>query len=155
MNIAALRLHNQQITEARFDEPEQVVAWLGGMQGQDYPGAKRSIGLRLVQATDVDVTRAINEGKIVRAWPMRGTLHFVAAADVRWMLMLTSPKNIAASATRREVFIKVLQGGKQKSRDAMYAAPFTALNKIEKKRFAEAAKRYGAFLNKPAHLLTA
>ena len=35
------------------------------------------------------------------------------------------------------------------------AAPFTALNKIEKKRFAEAAKRYGAFLNKPAHLLTA
>ena len=136
VNIATLRLRNQQIAGTRFDKPEQAVAWLGGMQGQDYPGAKWSIGLRLVRATDADVTRAINEGKIVRTWPMRGTLHFVAAADVRWMLMLTSPKNIAGSASRRanlglddktlarcrEIFIKILQGGKQKSRDEMYAA---------------------------------
>ena len=136
MNIAALRLHNQQIARTRFTQPEQVVAWLGGLQGQDYPGAKWSIGLRLPHATDAEVVRAIDEGKIIRTWPMRGTLHFVAAQDVRWMLMLTSPKNIAGSASRRqnlelddktlagcrEVFIKTLQGGKQKSREEMYAA---------------------------------
>lgn len=136
MNIATLRLHNQQIARTRFTKPEQVVAWLGGMQGQDYPGVKWSIGLRLPHATDADVVRAIDEGKIIRTWPMRGTLHVVAAQDVRWMLMLTSPKNIAGSASRRqnlelddktlarcrEVFIKTLQGGKQKSREEMYAA---------------------------------
>lgn len=136
MNIAALRLYNQQIAQTCFDEPEQVVAWLGGIQGQDYPGAKWSIGLRLAQVSDVGVARAIDDGKILRTWPMRGTLHFVAAADVRWILMLTSPKNIAGSANRRanlglddkalarcrEIFIKILQGGKQKSRDEMYAA---------------------------------
>jgi hypothetical protein len=136
MNIPALRLHNQQIAQTRFQQPEQVVAWLGGMQGQDYPGAKWSIGLRLPDATDADVVRAIDAGKIIRTWPMRGTLHFVAAQDVRWMLMLTSPKNITGSASRRrnlelddktlaccrEVFTKTLQGGKQKSREEMYAA---------------------------------
>lgn len=140
MNIPALRLQHQKIIGTRFDKVEQVVAWLGGMQGQDYSGAKWSIGLRMAQATDADVTRAIDEGKIVRTWPMRGTLHFVAATDVRWLLMLTSPRNIAASARRRanlklddktlarchQVFTKVLQGGQQKSRDEMYAALETA-----------------------------
>lgn len=136
MNIPALRLHNQLIVHPRFTQPEQVVAWLGGMQGQDYPGVKWSIALRLSEATDADVARAFDSAKIVRTWPMRGTLHVVAAQDVRWMLMLTSSRNIAGSASRRqnleldektlarcrEVFIKALQGGKQLSRDGMYAA---------------------------------
>jgi len=136
MNIVATRLHNQQIARTRLDQPEQVVAWLGGMQGQDYPGVKWSIGLRLPNATEADVERAIDAGKIIRTWPMRGTLHFVAAADVRWMLSLTSPKNLAGAARRREalglddktlarcrkIFIGILQGGKQRSRNEMYAA---------------------------------
>jgi hypothetical protein len=135
VNIGALRLHNQQIARSHFHEPEQVLAWLGGIQGQDYPGAKWSIGLRLPNTTDADVERAIDERRIVRTWPMRGTLHFVAAADVRWILALTSPKNIAGSARRRqnlelddktlarcrEIVIKALQGGKQLTRDELYA----------------------------------
>jgi hypothetical protein len=135
IDIAALRLHNQHIARSRFDKPEQVVAWLGGIQGQDYPGAKWSIGLRLPSATDADVERAIDQRKILRTWPMRGTLHFVAAADVRWMLALTSPKNIAGSARRRQqlelddatlarcrnILIKALRGGQQKTRDELYA----------------------------------
>lgn len=136
MNIPALRLHNQLIAQHPFKRPEQVVAWLGGMQGQDFPGAKWSVALRLPDAIDADVVRAIDAGKIIRTWPMRGTLHLVAPQDVRWMLMLTSPRNIAGSASRRqnlelddktlarcrEVFSKALQGGKQLSRDGMYAA---------------------------------
>lgn len=136
MNIGALRLHNQQIAQTRFKMPEQVVAWMGGMQGQDFPGAKWSVGLRLPKAVDADINRALDEGRIIRTWPMRGTLHFVAAADARWILSLTSPGNIAGSLRRRkalelddktlarcrEVFARTLQGGKQKSRDEMYAA---------------------------------
>lgn len=136
MNIATYRLYNQQISQSRFHTPEQVLAWLGGIQGQDYAGAKWSIGLRLPSATDADVERAIAGRRIVRTWPMRGTLHFVAAADVRWIMALTSPGNITGSARRRrnlelddktlarcrEVFSKVLHGGKQKTRDEMHAA---------------------------------
>ncbi len=136
MNIGVLRLHNQQIAQTRFKTPEQVVAWMGGMQGQDFPGAKWSVGLRLPKAVDADINRALDEGRIIRTWPMRGTLHFVAATDARWILSLTSPRNIAGSLRRRkalelddktlarcrEVFARTLQGGKQKSRDEMYAA---------------------------------
>ena len=136
MNIGALRLHNQHISRNEFKTPVQVVAWLGGMQGQDFSGAKWSIGLRLPKSTDGDINRAFDEGKIIRTWPMRGTLHIVAAADVRWILSLTSPKNISGSQRRREalelddktlsrcrkVFAGILQGGKQKSRGEMYAA---------------------------------
>lgn len=129
MNVGTLRLYHQQIAHTRLETPKQVVAWLGGMQAQDYPGAKWSIGLRLTNITDADVERAIAERRVVRTWPMRGTLHFVAAADVRWMLALTSPKNIAGAARRRQrlelddatlarcrkLFTKAL-GGKQLTR---------------------------------------
>jgi hypothetical protein len=136
VNIGATRLHNQHISRNEFKTPEQIVMWMGGMQGQDLPGVKWSIGLRLPKAIDADINRALDDGKIIRTWPMRGTLHIVAAADVRWILALTSPKNIAGSLRRRkalelddktlgrcrEVIARMLQGGKQKSREEMYAA---------------------------------
>ncbi|MDO8991297.1 MAG: winged helix DNA-binding domain-containing protein [Sideroxyarcus sp.] len=136
MDIGALRLHNQHISRSALTTPEQVVAWMGGMQGQDFPGAKWSIGLRLPKATDASINCAFDEGRIIRTWPMRGTLHIVAAADVRWILSLTSPGNLAGSKRRRdalelddktlgrcrEVFARILRGGKQKSREEMYSA---------------------------------
>lgn len=136
MDIAALRLHQQMISCQHLDTPEQLVAHLGGMQGQDLPGVKWSIGLRLPEAVEADINRAFDAGKIIRTWPMRGTLHVAAASDVRWMLSLTSPKNLSGSQKRRDalelddktlarchqVFAKTLQGGKQKNRDEMYAA---------------------------------
>jgi hypothetical protein len=65
---------------------------------------------------------------------MRRTLHFVAAADVRWMLELLTPRVLAASARNaalvgldaatfkrcRRLFVRALEGGKQLRRDAMY-----------------------------------
>jgi hypothetical protein len=136
VDIAALRLHQQLISSQRLARPEKIVVHLGGMQGQDLPGVKWSIGLRLFDAVEADINAAFDEGKIIRTWPMRGTLHVVAASDVRWMLSLTSPKNLSGSQKRRDalelddktlarchkIFTKTLQGGKQKSRDEMYAA---------------------------------
>ena len=40
-------------------------------------------------------------GTVVRSWPMRGTLHFVAPEDLRWMLQLTAPRTLASAATRQ------------------------------------------------------
>ena len=47
-------------------------------------------------------SHAIADRRIVRTWPMRGTLHFVAPEDVRWMLALLSPRVIARARTRHE-----------------------------------------------------
>lgn len=148
MDIAALRLHQQLISNQRFNTADQIVSYLGGMQGQDLPGVKWSIGLRLPDAVQSDVDRAFDEGKIIRTWPMRGTLHVVAASDVRWMLSLTSPKNLSGSQKRRDalelddktlarchqIFNKTLQGGKQKNRDEMYAALQAAGISVEGQR---------------------
>lgn len=133
-DIARLRLCNQQIVSTRLNKPEEVAAWLGGMQGQDYAGVKWSFGLRLPNITDADIEQAIADGTIIRTWPMRGTLHFVAAADVRWMLDLLSPRNIAGSTRRhkqleldestftrcKDIFIKALHGGRQLTRNHIY-----------------------------------
>jgi hypothetical protein len=68
-----------------------VVSWFGAIQGQDYAGAQWSIGLRMRNITQEDIERAINEARIVRCWPVRGTLHLVSANDVRWINELVRP----------------------------------------------------------------
>lgn len=108
--------------------------WLGAVQAQDYLGALWAIGLRMSHATEAKVEQALADRSIVRTWPMRGTIHFVPAADVRWMLQLLTPRMLASSAARmrqagldekvfsrsRNIFINALQGGNQLSRTAMY-----------------------------------
>lgn len=98
--IAQQRLYQQQISHNSFTQPAEVVAWLGALQGQDYAGAKWSVGLRLPGSTDATIEDAINAKTIVRTWALRGTLHLVAATDLRWLLALLAPRLIAGNARR-------------------------------------------------------
>jgi hypothetical protein len=91
------RLANQRLSRSSFRTPGDVVAWLGAMQSQDYPGAKWGIGLR-ANVTDDEVDRACDEGMIVRTHILRQTWHFVARDDIRWMLALSGPRVNAISA---------------------------------------------------------
>jgi hypothetical protein len=134
LDIARQRLYNQRLTPPTFETPADVVAWLGAMQAQDYPGALWSLGLRMRNATESMIEQAMADKTIVRTWPMRGTLHFVAPADARWMLALLTPRIIAGSARRRqqleldeatiarskELFAAGLEGGMQLTRKEMY-----------------------------------
>lgn len=134
-DIARLRLRAQRIDGDKFERPEDAVAWLGAVQAQDYFGALWGVGMRLNRATEADVERAVAERKIVRTWPMRRTLHFVAAADVRWMLPLLTPRVVAGMARRlhqhvgldessftraKKLFERALRGGRRLTRGAMY-----------------------------------
>jgi hypothetical protein len=98
--IIRQRLHHHQITQTAFRAPSGALAWFGAIQGQDYPGAKWSLGLRVPGCTEAQVEQAIAEGQILRTWLMRGTLHLVTATDLRWMLPLLAPRLIAGNATR-------------------------------------------------------
>ena len=134
--IARHRLANLRIAASTARDPADVVTALGAMQAQDYAGALWAIGLRLANATQADIERAIAARTIVRTWPMRGTLHFVPAADVRWMLELLTPRILSGSAKRqlaleldaavfarcRAVFLRELQDGRQLTREAMLAS---------------------------------
>src|SRR4051812_44406153 len=92
------RLHNQQLSSPIFKNPTDVVRWLGAVQAQDYYGAKWALGQRVQGATDDAIERAFAEGTILRTHVLRPTWHFVLPADIRWMLSLTAPRVIAASA---------------------------------------------------------
>ena len=134
-NIAVQRLHSQQLEDTGLERPGEVVVWLGAVQAQDYAGAKWSIGLRLPDGADAGVERAISESAFVRTWAVRGTLHFVAAPDVRWMLALMAPLIIARNARRyweldldeptlarsNAVLADALRGGKQLNRRDLLA----------------------------------
>src|ERR1700730_18818587 len=98
--MVGLRLEALRISATAFTRPAEVVAWLGAVQAQDYLGALWAVGLRLTQASEKDIERALADRSIVRTWPMRGTLHFVAAADARWMVELLGPKIVARAAGR-------------------------------------------------------
>jgi hypothetical protein len=91
--IATRRLRNQRITSAGLRHAVDVVSWLGAVQAQEYEPAKWALGLRMRDgAVDADVDRAIDHGWIFRTHVMRPTWHFVAAADIRWMVELTGPR---------------------------------------------------------------
>ena len=101
--LAHLRLAAQGIrpTSTRpAPGPVDVVRSLTALQGQDFPGALWSIGLRAPGSTRADVEAAFNSGELVRSWPLRGTLHVSAAEDLGWILALTGDRMAKSMTTR-------------------------------------------------------
>jgi hypothetical protein len=91
-DIIRRRLRNQLLAGSRTKTPADVVSWFGAMQAQEYTPTKWSLGMRAPGLVDADVERAFTRGAIVRTHVMRATWHFVAPADLRWMLALTGPR---------------------------------------------------------------
>ena len=139
MNIYKQRIFNQQISKTNFKTPAEVLSWLGAIQGQDFAGAKWSIGLRLPGTTESEIEKAMDNMNIVRTWLMRGTLHIAFAKDIRWILELLSPKIIKGGAGRfrqleldegifkksRKIITKILQNKNHLTRNEI----FTVLKK--------------------------
>lgn len=100
-DIGPLRLQAQHMVGDLFNSPEDVVKHSLAMQAQDYTGGLWSVGLRTKNATTMDVEKSIAEHKLVRTWPMRGTLHFLYVDDVRWMVNLLAPRVTASVRNRR------------------------------------------------------
>ena len=90
--ILQLRLHNLHISRKEFTNIAELVSWHGAMQAQDYYGAKWALGLRLKGFNDDAIEAAVNSREIIRTWAMRGTWHFLAPMDVRWILALLAPR---------------------------------------------------------------
>jgi hypothetical protein len=99
--IAAMRLTAQRLGAVRSASPADAVRWMLAIQAQDLPGAKWSLGLRTHGCTQADTDAALDVGQVVRSWPLRGTLHLVAAEDIAWLLSLTGSRQIGRAASRR------------------------------------------------------
>lgn len=136
LQIAHRRLYNQFLSQQTFEKPGELVQRLGAVQAQDYGAAKWALGLRLHGTTDTMIEQAFAGGEILRTHVMRPTWHFVTSADIRWMLMLTAPRVLAASAyyfrlselddalfaKTNAALAQALQGGKQLTRSELASA---------------------------------
>lgn len=129
--IAWQRLNRQALITPSFQSPVDVVAWNGAVQSQDYAGAKWAVAQRLNKfVSDAEMDQMYNRGEILRTHVMRPTWHFVAPADIRWMLTLTAPRVHAANAyyyrtlgltpevfrKSNDIIAKTLEGGKHLTR---------------------------------------
>jgi hypothetical protein len=136
-DLPGTRLRRQRLVGEGFATPEQAVGAQLAVQAQDYLGALWALGQRVPGADEATIERALAQRRIVRSWPLRGTLHFVAADDLRWLLDLTAPRTLQKSRRRlkdefdldervaeraRKVCERVLADGRALTREALYAA---------------------------------
>src|SRR5215218_7883290 len=91
-DIIQSRMHNQHLWGPPLERPESVVRWLGAMQAQEFGPAKWAVAQRCgVVGNDV-LDHAYAEGAILRTHILRPTWHFVAPADLRWLMTLSGPR---------------------------------------------------------------
>ncbi|MEO6497429.1 MAG: winged helix DNA-binding domain-containing protein, partial [Mucilaginibacter sp.] len=99
-DIIRLRLYVQHLSRQQYKNPGELVGYLGAVQAQDYAGAKWAMGLRLTNAKDSVIEKAMTAGDILRTHVLRPTWHFVTPKDIRWMIELTAPRIKQMSVTR-------------------------------------------------------
>jgi hypothetical protein len=133
-NLLRSRLYFQGLNHTPFETPADMVRYFGAVQAQDFLGSLWAVGQRVENGTEASVEDALNNGSIVRSWPMRGTIHYTAPEDLRWMLDLLAGRVIAKSIKvqrdagltkkdflkSRTVFEKEMEGGKILERNEIY-----------------------------------
>lgn len=141
--VARLRLQSLGLTGPGVlgagATPRDVVSQHLAMQAQDWTASRWAIGARLAAAgapaTDAVVMGAYDAGAIVRGWPMRGTVHVVAAEDLRWLNDLAGRRALSGVARRwamlgidepfleraREAITELLSDGEPRTRDRLAA----------------------------------
>jgi hypothetical protein len=127
------RLYTHHLLGPQFSTAADAVAHFTAVQAQDYLASLWALGLRVAGATETTIEQAIADRQIVRTWPMRGTIHFVTANDVRWMLELSAARAVRGNTARlrelelddavfaqsRKVLTRALQDGRPHTRKSL------------------------------------
>lgn len=99
--LGRARLVAQGLITRPFATPADAVAAFGAMQGQDLPGALASVALRTPTGGLDAVIADLDAGRLVRGYPMRGTVFLMAADDVAWVSQLCNASALRAAERRR------------------------------------------------------
>lgn len=108
-SLGRTRLVAQGLVTRPYATPVDAMTAFGAMQGQDLPGVLASVALRTASTSVDEVLAGLDEGLIVRGYPMRGTVFLMPAADLLWITQLSAKPSIrAAMARRRELHDGIL-----------------------------------------------
>ncbi len=95
MTVKALlgeRMARQGYGDRTAESPRAAAAGTTALQAQDNLASRLGVRARSATVTEADVLRAIEDDRtVVRTWLMRGTIHLVDAADLRWLVGLIGP----------------------------------------------------------------
>ena len=97
--VGRLRLASQGLLGG-FSSVEDCVSGMGAMQAQDLASAFWAVGQRVPRSGLSNVLESLENGTVVRSWPMRGTLHLVPPRNLRWILAITTDRIMRSAATR-------------------------------------------------------
>ena len=100
-DLGLLRLIAQRVAGPGWATPTDAVRWMTATQAQDFASAVLAVALRTKSRSLGEVHDALDGGSVIRSWPMRGTLHFIAAEDLSWMLELTAERSLATTTKYR------------------------------------------------------
>lgn len=99
--LARARLVAQGLVTKPHVTPAAAVHHLGAMQGQDLPGVIASAALRTCDGTVDAVLDDLRQARLVRGYPMRGTVFLMSAADILWVSQLCAGPALQAATRRR------------------------------------------------------
>lgn len=91
MDIWAARAHANGLGDKRAVTVVEAVRNVVALQGQDVHATRLAVRARTDGLTADDVDAAVARGDVVRTWAMRGTLHLLAADDLRWVNRVFGP----------------------------------------------------------------
>jgi hypothetical protein len=86
------RIVRNGIADRPATSPAATAALTCGLQAQDPQAARLGVRARSGRGTEAEVRHALDVSRtVVKSSLMRGTIHLVAAEDVRWLTALTGP----------------------------------------------------------------
>lgn len=91
MDVWAARAHANGLGDDRAATVVDAVRHVVALQGQDVRATRLAVRARTTGLTAAAVDDAVARGEVVRTWAMRGTLHLLAAADLRWVTNTFGP----------------------------------------------------------------
>ena len=97
-----IRMRNQQLLSPLYEKPEDIVAWQGAMQAQDYNYFRWAIGIRQRTPQLVGLQEAFAKAELLRLHLLRCTVQVVSQTDIGWLLPLCKERNLRTLQSRHK-----------------------------------------------------
>jgi Winged helix DNA-binding domain len=106
-DVRARRVRAQLLDRRCDSGVVEIVRHLLAVQAQDPAAFPLALGARVSGLTARELAAAREAGAIVRCWGPRGTLHLIAADDLRWLCPLVKPTPAGSLRRLRQLGVDI------------------------------------------------